>query len=109
MEEEIFQGLKVLDFSWAIAGPWTVKYLADHGATVIHVETVHHPDIIRAGPPFKDDKPGVDSSIYWVNYHCNKYGLSLNMSHPRAGEIIKKLVSWADVIVENFSPGVMQR
>jgi len=80
MGEEVFQGLKVLDFSWAIAGPWTVKYLADHGAMVIHVETARHPDIIRAGPPFKDDKPGVDSSVYWANYHCNKYGLSLNMS-----------------------------
>ncbi len=109
VEKEVFQGLKVLDFSWAIAGPWTVKYLADHGAEVIHVESLHHADVIRTGPPFKDGKPGVDSSVYWVNYHCNKYGLGLNMRHTRAQEIAKKLVSWADVIVENFSPGVMQR
>lgn len=109
MEKEVFQGLKVLDFSWAIAAPWTVKYLADHGATVIHVESLHHPDIIRAGPPFKDNKPGVDSSVYWINYHCNKYGLSLNMGYPRAREIVKKIVSWAEVIVENFSPGVMKK
>jgi benzylsuccinate CoA-transferase BbsF subunit len=109
MEKEVFQGLKVLDFSWVIASPWTVKYLADHGAMIIHVESIHHPDLIRMGPPFKDGKPGVDSSVYWVNYHCNAYGLSLNMNHPRAREIMTKLVSWADVIVENFAPGVMQR
>ncbi len=109
MAREVFQGLKVLDFSWAIAAPWTVKYLGDHGATVIHVESISHPDIIRAGPPFKDGKPGVDNSVYFVNYHCNKYGLSLNMNHPRAKEVITRLISWADVIVENFAPGVMQR
>lgn len=107
--KEVFQGLKVLDLSWAIAGPWTVKYLADHGATVVHLESIHHPDIIRTSPPFKDRKPGVDSSFYFVNYHCNKYGVSLNMNHPCAREIIRKLISWADVLVENFTPGVMQR
>ncbi len=109
MGREIFEDLKILDFGWAIAGPWTVRYLADHGAVVIHVESAHHPDLIRAGPPFKDGKPGVDSSIYWVNYHCNKYGLSLNMRHPRAMEVSRRLVEWADVIVENFAPGVMER
>jgi len=109
METEVFQGLKVLDFSWAIAGPWTVRYLADHGATVVHVESRRHPDLIRTGPPFKDGKPGTDRSVYYVNYHCNKYGLSLNMTHPRAREIVEKLVFWADVIVENFSPGVMKK
>ena len=109
MKPEVFDGLKVLDFSWAIAAPWTVKYLADHGAIVVHVESSTRVDIIRAGPPFKDGKPGIDSSVYWANYHCNKYGLSLNMKHPRSLELIKKLTSWADVVVENFAPGVMQR
>jgi len=109
VKPEVFAGLKVLDFSWAIAAPWTVKYLADHGAVVVHVESSTRVDIIRAGPPFKDGKPGIDSSVYWANYHCNKYGLSLNMKHPRSLDLIKKLTSWADVVVENFAPGVMQR
>ena len=109
MKPEVFDGLKVLDFSWAIAAPWTVKYLVDHGATAVHIESSSHVDIIRAGPPFKDGKPGIDSSVYWVNYHCNKYDLSLNLNHPRSQGLIKKLISWADVMVENFAPGVMQR
>jgi len=109
MNPEVFQGLKVLDFSWAIAAPWAVKYLVDHGATAVHIESVSHADIIRTGPPFKNGKPGVDRSVYWVNYHCNKYGLSLNLNHPRSLGVIAKLISWADVIVENFAPGVMRR
>lgn len=109
MKREIFEDLKILDFGWAIAGPWTVKYLADHGATVIHVESRHHPDLIRVAPPFKDGKPGMDRSFYWANYHCNKYGLSLNMRHSRAIEVNRRLVEWADVLVENFAPGVMKR
>ena len=109
MAKEIFRGLNILDFGWAIAGPWTVKYLADYGATVIHVESAHHMDFIRTGPPFKDGKPGIDNSFYFSNYHCNKYGLTVNMRHPRAREIIEKLISWADVLVENFAPGVMEK
>lgn len=109
MLKEVFQGLRLIDFSWAIAAPWTVKYLADHGATVIHVESRHHPDIIRTSPPFNGGKPGVDGSVYWANYHCNKYGLCLNMNRPRSREVMTKLIFWADVIVENFTPGVMQR
>ena len=109
MKPEVFAGLKVLDFSWAISAPWTVKYLVDHGATAVHIESLSHVDIIRTGPPFKASKPGIDSSVYWVNYHCNKYGLSLNLNHPRSQGLIKKLISWADVVVENFAPGVMQR
>lgn len=109
MDIEVFQGLKILDFSWAIAAPWMVKYLADHGATVVHVETTFHPDIIRTSPPLKNGKPEINNSVYWTNYHCNKYGLSLNMKHPRSREIIMKLISWADIIVENFSPVVMRR
>lgn len=109
MNIEVFQGLKVLDFSWAIAAPWMVKYLSDHGATVVHVESESHPDIIRSSPPFKDSKPGINNSVYWLNYNCNKYGLKLNMKHRSSREIITKLISWADVIVENFTPGVMRR
>jgi benzylsuccinate CoA-transferase BbsF subunit len=109
MDREVFEGLKILDFSWAIAAPWMVKYLADHGATVVHVESTSHADIIRTAPPLKNEKPEINNSVYWANYHCNKYGLSLNMKNPRSREIIIKLISWADIIVENFAPGVMRR
>ena len=109
MSQLVFDGVNILDFGWAIAAPWMVKYLSDHGATVIHVESGTHPDIIRTSPPFKGGQSGVDNSVYWVNYNCNKYGLRLNMKHPRARRLITKLVLWADVVVENFAPGVMRK
>lgn len=106
---EVFQGLKVLDLGWAIAVPWMVKYLADHGAEVIHIESKTHPDIIRAAPPFKENIVGIDRSAYFANYHNNKYSLSLNLNHPRSRVVIERLIKWADVLVENFTPGVMKR
>src|ERR1051325_8348456 len=51
--------LKVLDFSWAGVGPITVKYLADHGATVVRVESHARYDVVRLGPPWHDGKPGL--------------------------------------------------
>ena len=108
MSHQVFEGLKVLDFSWAIAAPWMVKYLADFGATAIHLESRSHPDMIRTGPPFHEGVNGIDNSVYFANYHCNKLGLSLNLKHPRAMEVVEGLVAWADVLVENFMPGVMK-
>jgi benzylsuccinate CoA-transferase BbsF subunit len=109
MGKEVFEGLKVLDFTWAVAGPWTVKYLADHGATVIHLESMKHLDILRTAPPIKGDKPNVNNSFYWANYHNSKLGFRINLKHPQAGKFTAKLISWADVLVENFTPGVMKK
>jgi len=109
MTKEIFKGLKVLDFTWVIAGPWAVKYLADHGAEIVHVESNIHPDLARATPPFKDKVVAIDNSGYWANYHCNQYGLSINLKHPKAMPVIKKLVAWADVVADNFTPGAMEK
>jgi benzylsuccinate CoA-transferase BbsF subunit len=109
MAREAFEKLNILDFGWAVAVPWTLKYLADHGATVVHVESTQHPDFLRTGPPFKGGRPDIDNSYYFSNYHCNKYGLRLNMRHPKARGIVEKLIAWADVLVENFSPGVMKK
>lgn len=110
MQKEVFSGLKVLDFGWIIAGPMLVKYLSEHGAEVVHVETSRkHGDVLRSTPPFKDSKPGPDRSAYFIQYHANQYGLSVNLSYPEGIDIIKRLVAWADVVTENFAPGVMER
>ena len=65
MAQEVFQGVKILDFGWAVAVPWSLKYFADFGATVIHVESTRHPDFLRTGPPFKDSEPGINRSYYF--------------------------------------------
>jgi len=102
-------GVKVADFTWSVAGPLTVKFLADHGAEVIHVESSTRPELLRVLPPFRDRKPGINRSAYNACLNNNKYGLSLDMNHPRAKEVLQRLVHWADVVTENFSPGVMAK
>ena len=75
-----FAGLRVLDMSWVGVGPITMKYLADHGAEVIRVESVSRPDPARSVPPYKDGKPGFNRSQFPANFNTGKYGLGLNMT-----------------------------
>jgi benzylsuccinate CoA-transferase BbsF subunit len=105
----VFDGIKVLDFTWAAIGPLTTKYLADYGATVIRVESRSHPCVLRTSPPYVGGVPEVDYAAYFALYSANKLSLTLNMNHPKAKDIIKKLICWADILAENFAPGVMER
>lgn len=106
---KVFEGIKVLDFTWAGVGPITTKYLADYGATVIRVESSTHPDILRTSPPYKDGIPGLDRAAYWAYFNCNKYSVSINMRHPKGVELVKRLVAWADIVAESFVAGMMER
>jgi len=103
------EDVKVADFTWVVAGPLCVRVLADYGARVVHVETGTRLDPIRYTPPYRDNIPGTNRGGYFHNYNSNKYGITLNMKHPRAPEIVRRLVSWADIVAENFNPGVMER
>ena len=100
------EGLKVVDFSWAIAGPVTAKYLAIFGAHVIKVESNSRLDNLRIGPPFVG-KPGRNNSAFFANHNPSKMSISLNLKSPEAVELAKKLVAWGDLVVENFSAGQM--
>lgn len=104
-----FEGLKVLDFTWVGVGPTTIKYLADHGANVVRVESLTRPDVLRSAPPFKDAEPGVNRSQFPANFNTSKYGLGLNLSKPEAVELIRRIVAdWEpDIIAESFTPRVM--
>jgi benzylsuccinate CoA-transferase BbsF subunit len=105
----VFQGLKVADFCWVGVGPIVGRVLADFGATVIRVESETRPDPLRTMPPFKDNKPGLNRSVFYTGPNCNKRSIALNLADPRAREIAKKLIAWADVMGESFGPGVMER
>jgi benzylsuccinate CoA-transferase BbsF subunit len=109
MTEKLFAGIKIVDFGWAVVGPTTLKYFADHGAEVIHVESSTRPDVLRSTPPFKDKISGLNRSAYQACLNNNKYSLALNMNHPRTKEVTERLVNWADIIAESFSPGTMAR
>jgi len=103
-------GVKVLDFSWALVGSITTKTLGDLGADVIKVESRTRPCLSRldvqvsaSSPASFDDKP------WFAHLNSSKRSLSLDMKKPQARDILDPLVEWADVIVENFSPGTMKK
>jgi crotonobetainyl-CoA:carnitine CoA-transferase CaiB-like acyl-CoA transferase len=102
------EGLKVLDFCWVAVGPMTTSYLAEYGATVVRVESQRRPEVLRHAPPFGSKGQGVNGSGYFANYNANKYGIGVNMAHPQARDFIKRLVAWADLVTENFTPGTLE-
>ncbi len=107
--EGVFSGLKILSYSWAVVGPLTMKFFADHGATVIRIETSLRPCTMRSSAPYKDNKPGVNRGGYFTYYNGNILSFAINMNHPKAHDVAYRLVEWCDVFMENYTPGVMER
>lgn len=104
-----FAGLKVADFAWVGVGPIISKALADHGATVVHVESANRPDVLRLLPPFKDGKAGYDRAQFMANFNSSKLGLALDYSTDGGKAAARRLADWADVVVESFTPGTMRK
>ena len=102
-------GIKVLDFCWVAIGPMATRYLSDFGATVIRIESINRIDTLRTATPHKDGIPGTNRSGYFANYNGGKYSMALNMAEPRAKDLARDLVKWADIVTENFTPGIMER
>ncbi|MYE32469.1 MAG: CoA transferase [Chloroflexi bacterium] len=104
-----FDGVKVADFSWFGVGPLIAKGLADHGATVVRVESEHRLDGLRVRPAFKDGIPDVNTSQFYADYNASKLGVALNLSTQEGREVARALAGWADVVIESFTPGTMAR
>ncbi|WP_417668287.1 CaiB/BaiF CoA transferase family protein [Roseibium sp.] len=103
-------GLKIADFSWVGAGPRATKDLADNGALVIKVESRKRLDLGRMSPPFaKGDRKNPDASAFFAQTNTSKKSVTINLTDPKGVEVARKLVAWADVVVENFGPGYMER
>jgi len=102
-----FAGLKVADFTWIAAGPTATKYLADHGATVVRVETENPPDTLRASGPYKDGVAGANRSQFFGEYNTSKLGISLDLKNPAGRDVARRLIEWADVCANSFTPGTM--
>jgi len=102
-----FAGVKIADFSWIGVGPITAKYFADHGATVVRVETENPADRLRLVGPFKDGTPGVNRSQFFGSFNTSKLSLSLNLKVPQGLEVAKRLIQWADICIESFTAGAM--
>ena len=109
MSEQTLSGVKVLDLTWYIAGPYCTKMLADFGADVIKVERPPHGDPARQIPPFLNDDAHPEKSLLFSHLNINKKGILLDLKSSSGREVIKKLVAGADILVESFSPGVMEK
>jgi crotonobetainyl-CoA:carnitine CoA-transferase CaiB-like acyl-CoA transferase len=104
------QGIRILDFSWALVGSITTKVLGDLGADVIKVESRSRPCLSRIDVQVRASKPGnFDDKPWFAHINSSKRSLALDMKHPASRTVLDPLVDWADVIVENFSPGTMAK
>jgi crotonobetainyl-CoA:carnitine CoA-transferase CaiB-like acyl-CoA transferase len=108
--KELLDGVKILDFTWAIAGSMTTKQFADHGAAVVRIESRTRPDLTRferlssgSSENNPDDKP------WFCDINSSKYSLTINLKHPGARRVIMRLVDWCDIVAENFTPGTMKK
>lgn len=108
--KDALEQVKVVEFGGYAAGPCIGKYLANFGARVVHVESAQHPDGFRLQyPPFKDGEVGVNRSGCFAFFNDSKYGVTLNLKHPQGVKLARRLVEWADVVIENMRPGVIER
>lgn len=101
-------GVNVLEFGAGAAGPLATRYLADHGATVVRIESKLRPDFLRLYA-ITETQRSLDASPMFAAFNCNKRAITLNMKHPAARDVVLRLVRWADVVAENFAPGAMDR
>ena len=98
------EGVRVLDFTWALAGPYATALLADLGAEVVKVEMPGVGDFTRRNAPFVGDV-----SHYFLSVNRGKKSITLNLKHERGREIARALARKSDVLVENFVPGTLDR
>ena len=106
MPEKALEGVKVLDLTHHIAGPWCTKLLADYGADVLKVERPEG-DPARGMPPFYHDEIDQDKSLLFLYLNTCKRGITLNLKTLQGRRMFRELLQDVDLLVENFSPRVM--
>ena len=110
MSQGPLAGVRVLDFSWALVGSITTKTLGDLGCEVIKVESRSRPCLSRLDVQVTASRAdSLDDKPWFAHLNTSKLSLSLDMKHPANREVLDPLIEWADVVVENFSPGTMEK
>ena len=104
LSKDALLGIRVLDMSRVLAGPFTGMLLADMGADVIKLEMPGRGDDSRQFPPFIGEE-----SMYYVNLNRGKKSITINLKTEEGKNIFKELVKQSDVLLENFRPGTMNR
>lgn len=98
-------GVHVLDFCWALAGPGATRILADHGATVVRVESQTKVDVMRGMAPFLHTDGGPEDALHWHSANASKLGFTIDLTAPGSRPVMLDLVRWADVVTDSFAPG----
>ncbi len=109
MAKRALDGLKVLELAYIGITPMTIKLLGVNGAEVVRVESSTRLDALRTSGPYVDGIASPEHSAEIAHVHSDKYGVTLNLKHPKGIEIAKKLVAWADIVADGFTTGVLDR
>jgi formyl-CoA transferase len=102
-------GLKVVDLTRVLGGPYCTMVLSDHGADVIKLEPPQGDETRDWGPPFTENPDGSRDASYFLGVNRNKRSVGLDLSRPEGRAVLLRLLEGADVLVENFKPGTMER
>jgi len=104
-------GVRVVEFSSAMAGPWIGRLMAYCGADVVRVESKKHPDVVRLYVPPRQPELGTQPRLspWFTDWNAGKRFVALDLGRPKAVELAKRLVATCDVVIENYSAGVMKR
>jgi crotonobetainyl-CoA:carnitine CoA-transferase CaiB-like acyl-CoA transferase len=109
MTPTALEGVRILDFTHHIAGPYCTKLLADYGADVIKIERPPAGDPARLAGPFFRDEPHLEGSALFLHLNTNKQSVTLNLKSALGRAIALRLAAEVDIVVENFRPGVLDR
>jgi crotonobetainyl-CoA:carnitine CoA-transferase CaiB-like acyl-CoA transferase len=107
----VLEGVKVLDLSRVLAGPWCTQILGDFGADVVKIESFQGDDTRNWGPPYLrgPEEEGRGESAYYLSCNRNKRSVAVNLADPEGAALIRRLAAKADVVVENFKVGGLAR
>ena len=109
LDNRMFQGIRVIELAQFVFVPAAGALLADLGADVIKIESSTRLDSLRMAGPYKDGKPGVNRSGYFADRNTSKRGITVDMKHPKALGLIRKLIAQSDIVANNFAAGVMEK
>ena len=98
-------GTKILEFGTGAAGPIAIRYFAEHGATVVRIESRSRPDFLRTYGMGPGNPCGLEGSDMFDALNVGKLGVTLNLKHPEGVALAKRLMQWTDAVAENFAPG----
>jgi crotonobetainyl-CoA:carnitine CoA-transferase CaiB-like acyl-CoA transferase len=103
------EGVKIVDLMWAVAGPTATRVFADHGATIVRLESPTRIDVSRTLRPFRGGKASPEGSALFHTLNVGKQMMTLDLASDAGREVFWDLVRWADVLTESYSPQVMEK